>query len=170
MRQKSIIIDRDGRDKGGVFLIQEKPAFQATEMFLKAMQLLVRAGVEVPPNIMLHGPAGFVTMGVGSILTGLGKAPYHEVKPLLEELFSCVISYQPPGATVAHTKIDIIKSQIAEPTTIFQIYEEVVSLHLGFSILAKLSYYRTLVTQTMEKYGLNTPTQQNISESPSATN
>lgn len=158
LRTAAVTIAREGRDQGGIFTITEMPAIPATEWFIRAMQLLVRSGADVPPNIMQQGAAGFITMGLGTILTGLGKAPWHEVKPLLDELLACVTSYQPPGGQVPLTRWDAFKSQINEPATILQMYEEVVSLHLGFSLLARLSTYRTLATNLMNAIGSGTET------------
>jgi hypothetical protein len=147
-----------GRDAGGEFLLAEKPAVQATEWFLRATQLLVRSGADVPPNIFAYGPMGFAALSVGTILTGLGKAPWAEVKPLLDELLGCVASYRPPGAAVPIIDQRVIRTQIAEPATLLQLYEEVVSLHLGFSIRARLSGYRDLVATMMAASTPSVPT------------
>ncbi len=157
-RTASVVIDREGRDKGGVFVLTEMPALPATEWFVRAMQLIARSGVDVPPGIFQMGAAGFAVMGMGAVLTGLGKAPWFEVKPLLDELLTCVTSYQPPGSVAPLTRWDVIKGQIEEPATILQIHEEVVSLHLGFSLSARLSTYRSLVATMIAAPGLNTET------------
>ena len=85
LRSTTVVIEAEGRDKGGTFVLTEKPAIPATEWFIRAMQLLARSGADVPPAIMQQGAAGFVTLGVGTVLTGLGKAPWFEVKPLLDD-------------------------------------------------------------------------------------
>ena len=121
------------RDNGGVFVLTEMASEPATDWFMRAMQFLVRAGVDVPPHIFQAGPAGFAALGIGTILTGLGKTPWIEVKPLLHELLACVTTYQPPGGTVPIRGWTLIAGQINEPATILQLYEEVVSLSLGFS-------------------------------------
>ena len=168
MRSQSLTITRAGRDQGGVFVLTEMPAIPASEWFVRTLQLLVRSGADVPPDIFRHGAIGFVTIGVGALLTGLGKAPWGEVKPLLDELLSCVTAYTPPGATQPITNSTMIKAQIAEPATVFQLYEEVVSLHLGFSIRAKLSGYRSLVDAIMKTTsGPSTPTSTEPSASSS---
>lgn len=149
-RTASFTVEREGRDKGGVFVIQEMPALPATDWFLRAMQLLARSGADVPADIFGAGPAGFVTLGIGTVLTGLGKAPWFEVKPLLDELLTCVVSYQPPGGHSPLTGHAIIfgqgkgGGQVEDGATILQLYEEVVSLHLGFSMVARLSTFRQL--------------------------
>jgi hypothetical protein len=173
IRTATIVITREGRDKGGQFTIMEKPAYQATEWFLRAAQLMARAGVDLPPNILMHGVEGFATMGIGAIVTGLGKAPWHEVKPLLDDLLSCIQSYQPPGAMAPLTG-PMILQQIAEPATILQMHEEVVSLHLGFSLAVRFSEYLTMgrawIATIVAESGQNTATSIQASESSSLPN
>ncbi len=163
-RDATITIKREGRDKGGVFVIKEMPAFQGNEWFARAMQMLVRSGVDLPPDVMQHGAMGFVTLSIGSIMGGLGKAPWHDLKPMLDELLTCVQSYIPPGGTIALTDWRVMLTQIEEPTTFFQLYEEVLSLHLGFSVAAKLLTFRSMVADMIGGIGLNTAT----STTPSA--
>lgn len=144
-RETDVVIAREGRDKGGVFHIQEMAAFPACEWFIRAGQLLARSGTDIPADIGQHGATGFVALGIGSLVTGLGKAPWAEVKPLLDELLACVKSYVPPGGQVPLTGWAVILSQIEEPATFWQLYEEVLSLMVGFSIAASLSAYATRV-------------------------
>lgn len=165
-RSTTVAISADGRDKGGVFVLTELPAYQATEWFLRAMQLLARSGTDVPPHIMAMGAAGFVTMGIGAVLTGLGKAPWSEVKPLLDELLLAVVSYQPPGAVQPQTAWPVIRTQIEEPATYIQIYEEVVSLHLNFSLRERLSTYRQLAVKMISALSQNIET--STASSPSS--
>jgi hypothetical protein len=163
-RKATVVIEREGRDKGGVFVIHEMPALPATEWFLRAMQLLARSGADVPPDIFSAGPAGFVTLGIGTVLTGLGKAPWFEVKPLLDELLECVESYQPSGGTAPLTSRAIIfgqgkaAGQVQEGATVLQLYEEVVSLHLGFSMAARLLTFRQLAGTMIQGLTPNTET------------
>ena len=145
-------------------MIQEMPALPATEWFLRAMQLLARSGADVPPDIFQAGAAGFVTLGIGTVLTGLGKAPWFEVKSLLDELRSCVVSYQPPGGQAALTSAAVIfgqgnsGGQVQEASTLLQLYEEVVSLHLGFSMVERLSTFRRLAGTMIQSLTPNTET------------
>jgi hypothetical protein len=154
------VAGRPSRDNGGVFNLVEMPAEQAADWFMRAMQFLVRSGTEVPPHIFEAGPAGFFAMGIGTALAGLSKAPWFEVKPLLAELLGCVESYQAPGGSAPIRGWEVIKTQIQEPATIFLLYEEVVSLSLGFSLAERFSNYRTLVSTMMAAIspGQNTET------------
>jgi hypothetical protein len=168
LRTATVQITREGRDKGGVFVITEKPAVQATEWFLRAAMLLIRSGADVPPDIMQHGPAGMVTLGIGTVLTGLGKAPWFEVKPLLDELLSCITSYHPPGGNMPLGNWQVIAGQIQEPATILQLHEEVVSLHLGFSLAARLSTFREMAAGMIAGLTPNTETSIAPSDASSA--
>jgi hypothetical protein len=144
-RKTTVVITREGRDKGGVFQLEEMPAFQACEWLIRAGQLLARSGADVPADIGEHGATGFVALGVGALVSGIGKAPWLEVKPLADELLTCVKAYQPPGGTVDLTAWSTIITQIEEPSTLWQLYEEVLTLIMGFSIAAALSTYTTKV-------------------------
>ena len=161
-KSATIVVAREGRDQGDTVTITEMAAIPATEWFIRAMQLLVRSGADVPPNIMEHGVAGFATIGIGTIIGGMGKAPWYEVKPLLDELLTCVTGYQKTGAIAPITQWNVIKGQIEEPSTILQIYEEVVSLHLGFSVAAKLSTYRAMAATMISLLGRNTKTSSEV--------
>lgn len=138
-RVKTVVIDREGRDKGGVFELEEMPAMPATDWLMRAGQLLARAGTNVPADIAEHGVTGFLALGMGAVASGLGNAPWGEAKPLLDQLLGCVRSYTPPGGKAALTGWGLIQQQIEEPNTIFQLYEEALSLTMGFSIAAALS-------------------------------
>ena len=118
----------------------------------------MRAGIEVPPHIFNAGPAGFVAIGIGTALTGLSKAPFFELKPMLNELLGCVKSIQRPGMMQPVLGWNLIETQIEEPATIFFLYEEVVSLALGFSIAERLLSYRNLISKMMESNMPNTET------------
>lgn len=152
-----LVIEREGRDQGGIVEIREMLAYDATELCLRAMQCVARGGVDIPPEIFQMGAQGFVVLGAGAIIAGIGKTPWYEVKPLLDALLACVVSYQPPGGTQALHGLETIKGQIAEPSTFLWIYEEVVSLHLGFSLRERLLSYRTSMMTMMTEPTLDMP-------------
>lgn len=149
---------KPSRDNGGVFELTEMAAEPASDWFLRAMQFLARSGMDVPPNIFAAGPAGFAAIGIGTALAGLSKTAWFEFKPLLDELKTCVTSYQPPGGTVALRDWRVISGQIKEAATILMLYEEVVSLSLGFSLAERLSNFRQQVSMMMTGNTPNTET------------
>ena len=169
LRTKTLVIDNaSSRDNGGVFELREMAAEPASDWFMRAMQFLVRSGTDVPSNIFEAGPAGFFAIGIRTALAGRSKAPWAEVKPMLAELLEQVVSYQAPSATVPLRGWGMIRTQILEPMTIFQLYEEVVSLSLGFSLAERLSTYRTMVSTMMAAFTPNIETSTEPSPSSSA--
>lgn len=158
-RSEHLTVTVPGRDQGGIIEIREMPAYDATELCLRAMQCVARGGVDIPAEILMMGAQGFVVLGVGAIIAGIGKTPWYEIKPLLDALLACMVSYQPPGGTAPIRGLDAIKGQIREPSTFLWIYEEVVSLHLGFSLREQLLSYRTsLMTMTENTADMPTST------------
>lgn len=139
-RVNEVTISREGRDKGKTFVITEMSASAAEEWFSRAMMLLARSGAEVSPDIFNHGAAAFAAMGIAAAVTGLGKAPFGEVKVLLHEMFGCVAFKGPNGMLISERTM--VDSQIEEVSTRLQLREEVLSLHLGFSLTARLSGWR----------------------------
>jgi hypothetical protein len=157
-REKTVVITTDNRDRGKTFVLTEMPAERAEDWFVRAVMLLARSGTDVPPDIFNHGPQAFAAMGIGAALTGLGKAPWQEVKPLLDEMFTCV-AFQPPGANLPLiTAPQLVNSQIEEVRTRFVLREEVLSLHLGFSLAAELSRLRALAVAATTGSTPTTPT------------
>ena len=166
-REKYVTITAEGRDQGKVFKIVEMASEPSCEWFDRAAQLIGRGGADVPPTLFQHGPAGFVVLSMGAILSALGKAPYHEVKSLLEDLMGCIVSMRSPGAAADLTMPSLISGQIEEVSTRYQLREEVLSLHLGFSLRERLSSFREAATAMMTDLGLNMPTSAEKSASSS---
>lgn len=156
-REATIQIASDGRDKGGIFVLREMGAIPATDWFIRAVQCLGHSGIEVPAGMMNQGAEMMAAMGFGTILLAAARSHWGEMKPLLDELLGCISSYQPPGGQIPLTG-SVILGQIEEPATIFQLYEEVLSLHLGFSLRARLSEFQEEMAQRMRGTGQNTET------------
>ncbi len=152
-RVKEITIAESGRDHGKTFLITELPAADAEDWFERATRLLVTTGAEVPSNIFQHGPQGFAVMGIGAALAGLARAPWYEVKTLLAEMMACVALRAGPMTVTGA----VMESQIEEIATRLRLREEVLSLHLGFSLRDALSRYRDMVV-AMTSISPTTPT------------
>lgn len=157
LRTATVTIEREGRDKGGVLVLREMPAEQAAFWIMRAGQILIRAGADIPSDIAEHDITGFIAMGVGTLLSGIGKASWAETKPLLEELRTCVVSWTPPGGQAPLSMWGAISPQIMEISTHFQIYEEALSLTVGFSVAAALrTAYGKATALMAESLGLNT--------------
>lgn len=168
LRTATVTVSRDGRDKGGVLVLEEMPAEPATAWIIRAGQLLMRSGVDVPAHIAEHGVTGFIAMGVGTLLSGFGKASWAETEPLLIELRGCVKTYRPPGGSVDISGWPAISSQIQEVTTHFQIYEEALSLMVGFSVAVALrTAYGRVAAILIDALGLSTATSAQNSDTSS---
>lgn len=165
-RETEVTIRREGRDKDKTFTLREMPAAQAEEWFMRAMMLLARSGAEVPSDLFQQGAMAFAAIGIGAALTGLGKAPWGEVKPLLDDMMRCVVAISSPSG-VPVTNHAQVMAQIEEVHTLIQLREEVLSLHLGFSLAARLSAFRDMAAAMMAANGPTTSTSPEASESSS---
>ena len=164
-REVDIVITAAGRDRGKIYRIRELSAVAAEEWFTRAMQMLVRAGVDVPSNILEEGAMGFVTMGIGACLTGLGKAPYDDFKTLMDQMLVCIVGFKEQSAAPMVEILPVILNQTEEVGTLIKLREEIISLHLGFSLAAKLSTYREAVVALINGLGLTTETSPSQSQS-----
>lgn len=166
LREATITIE-GGRDAGKAFMIREMSAIPADKWFTRVLMLLARAGSEIPSHILTQGAAGVAALGIGAVMAGVSKAPWSEVEPLLDEMLNrCVVGYQQAnGQMVMNQPISVIGSQIEEVSTIIRLREEILSLHLGFSLRAKILSYIEMGRAMVEtSNGLNTETSQGLSE------
>lgn len=154
-RTEQVLIEHEGRDKGKVFLIEEMPALQAEEWFFRALQLLARGGADIPDNIFDQGAMGFAALGIGACLTGLAKSEWYNVKPLWDELLQCVKELKSGPSAIPIMTFQEIIGQVEEPVTFTLLRERILSLHLGFSLAARLSYFSAAVVKTLSENGPN---------------
>lgn len=145
MRKHQIVeITADGRDKGKKFLIVEKSAFETEKWAARALSALSRTGVEVDEELIASGAIGLVVVG----LEALKRLPFEEAEPLMDDMMTCV-SFIPDAKQVLENgrpysrKLargdDEDEGDIAEVATLLKLREEVLELHLGFSVTAALS-------------------------------
>ena len=50
---KTIIIDREGRDKGKMFVITEMSAWKTNQWGLNAAKQLAKSGIELPRSLLI---------------------------------------------------------------------------------------------------------------------
>lgn len=155
-RDATITIQHEGRDKGKTFTIQEMPAARAEEFFIRCMMLLAKGGADLPQDFE-PTPYGFARIGLQAFLKGISGAQPAEVKLLMHEMMSCVTSYIPPNG-IPVTISQQIDEQIEEVVTRLILKEEVVSLHLGFSIRSRIAEFRETGARMMVASGLNIAT------------
>lgn len=144
----TITITTEGRDKGKVFVLQEMSATQAEKWAARALLALGSSGVEIPAGIEGQGLAGVAALGIRAF-AGL---PWHLAEPLLDEMFRCVSFIPSPAhpnvvrGTAPGAVGPMVEEDIEEVGTRVRLREEVISLHLGFSIAAYISTFRPATT------------------------
>lgn len=144
-KTKVLTITTDGRDRGKSFLIVEKSAYDAEKWATRAMLALSRAGATVGEDAIASGALGILATG----LDAFRVLPFEAAEPLLDEMLTCVHFVPDPakvdemsGRPVTRPLMppdDFNDGDIEDVATLIQIREEVLSLHLGFSLAAVLS-------------------------------
>ncbi|WP_205525180.1 hypothetical protein [Novosphingobium sp. THN1] len=142
---KVITIAAEGRDRGKSFLIVEKSAYDAEKWATRAMLALSRAGATVDEDAIASGALGILATG----LDAFRVLPFDEAEPLLDEMMTCVHFVPDPAKVDAMSGRPVTRplmlpddfndGDIEEVATLIQVREEVLSLHLGFSLAAVLS-------------------------------
>lgn len=130
----------DGRDKGKVYLLIELPAAQAEKW---AMRALIALNAE--PVLLNGGMAALYSIG----FRGLYGVSYADAEPLMDEMMSCVQRVEEKVTR------PLVEDDIEEVTTRVQLREEVLNLHLGFSLRARMSEW---ISAQREKASSNTST------------
>ena len=131
MRQeKRITITDAGRDKDKEFVIKELSSFAAEQWVWRLVPMLAHAGFPIDDKTLKAGFAGIAAMGTAAVLT----MPYELVKPLLDEMLTC-ISYQHYDDAGRAQPLQPIRMndncQIEEVATWFQLRKAVLDLHIN---------------------------------------
>lgn len=133
MRKETVVtITTEGRDLGKKFHIKEMPASRLESWVMRAMGAMQRAGMDIEVNVLAAGLAGFVAVGLKAFL----RAPYEEIRPLLEEMFACIERVQDEITEGYHRTL--AENDIEEFTTRVKLRDEVFELHMGFSVAVVL--------------------------------
>ena len=132
-KTKDLIIDAEGRDKGKRFFLTEMSATQAEKWAARALLALTKSGVEIPDDAAALGLAGVAAVG----LKAFSGIPWELAEPLLDEMMQCVQIKTDP----AHPEVirSLIEEDIEEVATRLKIRLELLELHIGFSLAARLS-------------------------------
>jgi hypothetical protein len=130
MARKEIIItiDDDGRDRGKAFTIRELSAMKAERWAARALLALMHSGIDVPEDVADAGFAGIAAIGVRAF----AGVDFAEAEPLMAEMLTCCQIIPDPSRPQVHRPI--IEDDIEEVATLLRLREEILSLHLGFSI------------------------------------
>lgn len=137
MRKKAtIIITDEGRDKGKYYLLTEKPAIPATKWAIRALQAAIRAGVNIPDDIVSRGMEAVAAVGIQTLIL----MDFAALDPLMDELMECIEIIRDPikNPTQAYPMLPG-GDDIEEIATIVKLQREVISLHANFSTLASVS-------------------------------
>lgn len=126
------IID-EGRDKGKQFFITEMSGPAAEDWAFRVFLALARSGVDVPENFSQAGMAGLASLS----LQAIGGMKYHEAKPLLDEMLSCVKILPDPSRP--EVTRGLVNDDTEEVKTLFKLRQYVFELHTGFSLAAVIS-------------------------------
>lgn len=127
------IDDPKSRDHGKTFILTEAPADAAEWWAARAFLALTNAGAEIPDGVQSQGMAGLATMGVQALF----RLPAEAVKPLADEMFTCV-QYQHDPRHPLQPILPGAVSQIEEVATRLRLRLALVELHTGFTGLAEL--------------------------------
>jgi hypothetical protein len=131
-RTTTIIISDPGRDKDKYFLLTEKPAMQAEKWAIRALQAAVKAGVNIPDDMISRGMATVFAIGIQT-LAGMN---FSEAEPLMDELMECVKIIRDPKHPEMAFPLIPGGDDIEEITTVARLQREVIQLHINFSIPA----------------------------------
>lgn len=132
-KTETITIEREGRDKGKQFKLTEMSAAQAERWALRAFFALANTGVELPDDMADSGMAGIAAVG----LSALGKVPFEQAEPLLDEIMGSVQIV--PDPSKPHVVRALIDEDIEEVATRLELRKAVWDLHTGFFSLGGLS-------------------------------
>lgn len=128
-RQKTIWVATDGRDAGKEFELTEMAADQAEWWAWRAGRALAVSGVQLPENWENATMAQIAILGLGAV----AALPEHDLKALLDEMFTCV-KYKAPNAKVPPQPIiEGAGSQIEEVKTRWALRQQLWYMHTGFS-------------------------------------
>lgn len=133
MRKEIDFEAKYGRDSGKRFKITEMPAMQAEKWAARFFLALAKSGIDIPSDIAQQGMAGVAIVA----LRTLGGVDWSLAEPLLDEMFRCVQIYLPNGNMM--TRPPTGENDIEEVKTLWDLRQEVLELHLGFSIAEGLS-------------------------------
>lgn len=170
-KTKAVQITAEGRDKGKTFWITEMGAVPAEKWAQRALLAFAKSGRnEVPEDIAAGGAAGLIAIG----LRALTSMDFEDAEPLLDEMLGCVLFVPDPSKIDQLNKQPITRpviwdgdaADVEEVKTLLRLRDDVMELHLGFSIAAFLSTLGEKAKAALSN-SPDTPTSPNQSETSS---
>lgn len=125
-----------GRDAGRQYLITEMSASQGEKWAVRAVLALGRSGITVPEGFEALGMEGFATLIASLGMRALFSLQFADAEPLLDEMMACV-RFIPEGGSAGQA-IALHETHVEEVQTRLQLRNEVVALHVGFSLAERL--------------------------------
>jgi len=161
-KEATVTIVAEGRDKGKVFRLREMSSQQAEAWASRLLLALANHGAEVPQNFFDTSMAGLAVIGI----YGLTHVPWVEAKPLLDEMMGCVKIQPGPDPRIVRDLIDRGDDgdDIEEVATRLRLKDEVLKLHLGFSVADGFSILKEALTPSPVENGESTETSAPLSE------
>lgn len=138
-RRVETFVADSGRDVGKTYRITEMPASQAEAWATRLLLALGKSGLEVPEGIFAMGMAGVAAVGIRS----LGQLPWEVAQPLMDEMMAC-IEILPDKRHQHQVHRKLIEDDIEEVATRLKLRDEVIRVHMGFSIADFVSNLRNL--------------------------
>ena len=135
-KKETVIVPQWGmRDDGKVFLLEEMPCIQGEKWALRMFLVVKGTTAEVPPEVAQLGMVGVAIRGLNSFLHADIRFP--DLEPLLDEMMEQVKIVRDPAhhPDVASRLMD---DDVEEVETRAWLRLEVLSLHVGFSVLDAL--------------------------------
>jgi hypothetical protein len=128
--------DPQYRDNGKSFLITEMSADQAEQWANRFMLAMANADAPLPDELMNSGMAALASVGIAaSFAQALQKLSYETVKPLLDEMISCV-QFQHDPKQLPQAIFPGVNCQIEEFPTFWTLRLAWLELHTGFTVAA----------------------------------
>ena len=118
-----ITIDTEGRDKGNTYELNEMPATPAEDWAIRAFSGMAKSGIQLPDGIADLGLAGIAALG----FKAFAGMQYADLKPLMDEMFSCVKFVTSKGIVR-----NLVETDIEEVATRLRLRKEVFELHTSF--------------------------------------
>jgi len=120
-------VEEKGRDAGKMYLLTEMPASRGEEWAIRAGTAALKHSEGIPSGIEANGMAALAQIG----LRALVGVPWEILKPLMDEMMSCVQIVPDPQNTNVFRPL--IESDIQEISTRIKLRKEVFKLHTDFS-------------------------------------
>jgi hypothetical protein len=118
------------RDNGKTFILTEMDAYRGQDWALRALLALAASGATLPAGAMTGGWAGLAGFGVTALL----RAPYAELRPLLDEMLDQAKYEHKPGQPPQGLRPDAAGNcPVQEIKTFLTIQVALFKLHTGFS-------------------------------------